>query len=155
MCRLCWSLLVILLLLGAGATWKFVVRGETAPASDGRTAILLPPTERDLVLGEMRAFLEAVQKISAALPEGDLAAAASAARKVGGAAQQGVPASLVAHLPLAFKRLGFDTHRRFDQLAMNAEQFGDPAQTQRELATLMNNCIACHAAYRIDPAPAD
>ncbi|RMG53795.1 MAG: hypothetical protein D6717_10710 [Gammaproteobacteria bacterium] len=151
MCRLCWIVLGLVLVLAGLGTWKFVVQGDTEAASDGRTAILLPPAERDLVLSEMRAFLEAVQQISAALPEGDMKKAAAAARRLGAAAQQGVPPSLVARLPLAFKRLGFDTHRRFDQLAMNAEQFGDPTQTGRELATLMDNCIACHAAYRIDP----
>jgi hypothetical protein len=141
-----------LLFLAATAVlvYVFVVRGETTPASDGRTAILLVPGERDLVLAEMRGFLVAVQGITQAVTDQDSAAVAAAAHQVGAAAQEGVPASLVGKLPLDFKRLGFDTHSRFDQLALNIEQFEDTSPVLPELATLMGNCVACHAAYRID-----
>jgi hypothetical protein len=73
-----------------------------------------------------------------------------AARRVGAAAQQTMPGSLVGKLPLEFKKLGFDTHRKFDQLALDAEQLGDLEYTLKQLAELMNNCVACHATYRID-----
>jgi hypothetical protein len=148
--RLCWLLAVIFAAMTLLLVYLFVVRGTTLPASDGRTAVLLAPGERDLVLREMRDFLTTVQAISQAVVDDDPAAAAAAARRVGGAAQQGVPASLAGKLPLGFKRLGFDTHSRFDQLALNAEEFGDPLQVLAELAILMQNCTACHAAYRID-----
>lgn len=148
--RLCWLLTMVFVLATATLLYLFVIRGETLPASDGRKAVLLAPGERDLVLAEMRAFLVALQEISQAVVEQDAVMAAAAARRVGAAAQQGMPAGLAGKLPLEFKRLGFDTHSRFDQLALNAEQFGDSAQVLPELATLMQNCIACHAVYRID-----
>lgn len=148
----CWAAAFFLVVLGA-LGYKLVVVGETAPASDGRSAILLTPGERDLVLAEMRAFLQAVQAISQAVSEGDAARAASAARAVGAAAAAEVPLSLMAKLPLGFKELGLSTHRAFDQLALDAEQMGDTAPIQAQLATLLNNCVACHAAFRIDPAP--
>lgn len=141
--RLCWLLTMVFVLTTAALVCMFVIRGETLPASDGRKAVLLAPGERDLVLAEMRAFLVALQEISQAVVEQDAAMAAAAA-------QQGMPAGLAGKLPLEFKRLGFDTHSRFDQLALNAEQFGDSAQVLPELATLMQNCIACHAVYRFD-----
>ncbi|NOY15605.1 MAG: cytochrome c, partial [Gammaproteobacteria bacterium] len=53
-------------------------------------------------------------------------------------------------LPLAFKKLGFDTHAKFDQLAMDANDLGDRDHTLQQLSTLMENCVACHAAYRIN-----
>lgn len=149
--RFCCLLALLFLTATSVLVYLFVIRGETLPASDGRTAILLGPGERDLVLAEMRGFLVAVQGITQAVADQDPAAVAAAARQVGAAAQQGVPASLVGKLPLDFKRLGFDTHSRFDQLALNAEQFGDTSEVLPELATLMGNCVACHAAYRIDP----
>jgi hypothetical protein len=37
--------------------YKFIVTGSTATGADGRTAILLEPGERALVLREMRGFL--------------------------------------------------------------------------------------------------
>ena len=66
----------------------------------------------------------------------------------------GVPASLMGKLPLGFKQLGFDTHSRFDQLALDAESLGDAGQSLAALGELMANCVACHAAFRIDaPQP--
>jgi hypothetical protein len=135
------------------AAYLFVIRGSVAPASDGRTAILMEPAERDLVLAEMRAFLQSTQSILASVSTGELGPAAFAARQVGASARQGIPASLLGKLPLQFKTLGLDTHRRFDQLALNAEQMGDPEQTVHELGELLANCVGCHAAYRIDATP--
>lgn len=130
--------------------YLFLWQGEVVPASDGRTAILLAPGERDLVLAEMRAFLEAVQQILGAAGNGSVDGIPEAARKVGAAAQQGVPTSLMGKLPGEFKMLGFDTHGKFDLLAIDAEQLGDPAHSLQQLAELGRNCVACHAAYRID-----
>jgi len=59
--RLCWTLTVVLALALGAAVFLFGIRGSVAPASDGRTAILLEPAERDLVLAEMRAFLQSTQ----------------------------------------------------------------------------------------------
>ncbi len=134
--------------------YLFLWKGDTQPTEDGRTAILLNSSERALVLGEMRDFLVAVQAVLDAANRDDPSAAAPAARRVGMAAQQAVPATLVGKLPAEFKTLGFDTHRQFDQLALDAEQLGDPDHTRQQLAALMNNCLACHAAYRIDATQA-
>ncbi len=151
--RLCCSLTLLLALVIAALIYVFVIRGQVLPASDGRSAILLAPGERDLVLTEMRDFLVALQQISQAIADDDATTAVRAARRVGAASQHQVPPGLVGKLPLAFKRLGFDTHARFDELALNIEQFGDTAQALAELAALMNNCTACHAAYRFDLEP--
>jgi len=131
--------------------WKFLLQGVAVPGDDGRQVLLLNPGERSLVLAEMRGFLEATQKIVAASTQGDTKAAASAARTVGVAAQQAVPGTLIGKLPLAFKKLGFDTHSKFDALALDAEQLGDPQHTLTQLGELMQNCVACHRCYRIDP----
>jgi len=150
MCKLSWSisglLLAALLVMG----YKFIVVGSVAPASDGREALLLEAGERDLILSEMRVFLASVQAITDGLSNKEMGKVVDAARTVGAAAQKGVPSSLVGKLPLSFKKLGFDTHRKFDQLALDAEQLGDPEHTLKQLAELMNNCVACHASYRMD-----
>ena len=137
------------LLLGYLFLWK----GDASVADDGRIAIHLLPEERTMVLGEMRAFLATVQSVIAAANADDMSRAVAAARAVGMSAQQGVPASLMGKLPAEFKVLGFDTHRKFDQLALDAEQLGDPNHALTQLTELMSNCIACHAAYRIDSHP--
>ena len=148
--RLCCLSAVVLAAATLALVYLFVIRGQTLPAGDGRTAILLAPGERDMVLGEMRDFLIAVQGITQAIVDEDAKAAVAAARRVGAAAQQGVPPSLVGKLPIEFKRLGFDTHQRFDQLALNIETFEETGQALPELAELMGNCTACHGAYRFE-----
>ena len=148
--KLCWLLTLVFAVAAGAMAYVFLIRGQTMPASDGRMAILLDAGERDLVLTEMRGFLASVQAITDAVVREDPAGVAAAARQVGAAAQQGVPASLVGKLPLEFKKLGFDTHQKFDQLALDAEQFGEADQALPALAELMHNCVGCHAAYRID-----
>jgi hypothetical protein len=58
--------------------------------------------------------------------------------------------SLMGKLPIGFKKMGLDTHAAFDQLALDAQEFGDRDQALSALHKLMNNCVASHAAYRID-----
>lgn len=130
--------------------YRILWQGEVVPASDGRTSILLSPGERDLVLGEMRAFLQATQQILSATSQGSMDGVVEAARGVGAVAQQGVPPSLMGKIPGEFKLLGFDTHSKFDLLAVDAEQLGDPTHSLQQLAELTRNCVACHAVYRIE-----
>jgi hypothetical protein len=146
----CWVLALLFAVLAGGLAYQFLWRGAVVPASDGRAAIQLEPGERDLVLGEMRAFLVATQQILTIANRGTTEGIARAARAVGVAAQHDVPPSLMGKLPGEFKLLGFDTHSRFDQLALDAEQIDDPSHSLQQLAELLSNCIACHGAYRID-----
>lgn len=150
MCKFAWTLVAILLVLVSVMGYLFIIKGETIAASDGRTAIVLPEGERDIVLSEMRSFLEAIQGIISAVDKDDMAAVSQHAKGVGFAAQQGVPASLMKKLPMAFKKLGMTTHKAFDQLALDATDLGDKEQVIQQLGTLMQNCVACHALYRID-----
>jgi hypothetical protein len=143
------TIAVLVLIIAAGA-YKFVIQGSVEESQDGRLAIQLDTGERDLVLAEMRAFLESVQQITQAITEKDMQGVAEQARKVGRAAQGEVPGSLMGKLPLEFKKLGFDTHSRFDQLALDAEQLGDEQHSLTQLSVLMKNCVACHAVYRIE-----
>ncbi len=120
---------------------------------DGRTVLLVEAGERDFVLREMRRFLESVQEITEGLASGDMKQVAQAARVSGMAAARGMPASLAGKLPQAAKKLGGDTHRRFDRLADSASQVPDRQELLGQLAALLQNCTACHAAYRLQVAP--
>jgi hypothetical protein len=113
-------------------------------------SIQLDAGESDLVLTEMRLFLESIQKITEGLTADDMKLVAEYSRKSGKAAMGAVPGTLVGKLPMQFKQLGSDTHARFDQLAMDAEEFGDGSHVLSQLSILMQNCVSCHAAYRID-----
>lgn len=152
MCKLCWSVSLLLLVVLGAMSYKLIYSGAVVEGSDGRESIQLTAGERDLVLTEMRTFLASVQMITQGLANDDMPGIAAAARSVGAAAQNTVPGSLVGKLPLTFKKLGFDTHTKFDMLARDSEDLGDREHALSQLATLMNNCVSCHATYRMDVA---
>ena len=56
-----WAIIGLLLLTIAGLVLKFVVLGRTGTVADGRVTILLEPSERAVVLNEMRQFLAGIQ----------------------------------------------------------------------------------------------
>lgn len=150
MCRFCWIINAVLVAGLAVGAYIFMVRGDVIASSDGRKAIRLTAGERDLVLVEMRAFLESVKGIVTAVNDGDMGKVAASARAVGNGAAQEVPVSLMAKLPLEFKTLGLATHSAFDDLVVEAEGAGDGKVVMTKLAKLMDNCTTCHAGYRLD-----
>ena len=148
-------LAIIAALLGVVAVmaYTFLIAGKTVPTEDKRSAIVLEPAERALVLGEMRGFLIAVQAITEAVTRNDARAIAAAARPMGMAAAAGVPATLAAKLPLEFKQLGHGVHEDFDRLALDADALGDVKHAHAQLSETLKKCVACHALYQIT-APA-
>ncbi len=151
-CKLCWTISLVLLAAVLGMAYMFLLRGNVVASDDGRTAIVVSSGERDLILTEMRGFLEAVQAITSAIAEEDMPAAAEAARSAGKASVGEVPTSLIGKLPLEFKTLGFETHGLFDDLAKTAET-GDGKAVAAGLGDLMLNCTSCHAGYRLLAEP--
>ena len=131
--------------------FKFVILGNTreGSAEDPRTVVVLSESERTMVLGEMRLLLESVQAIIDALTRNDLKTVEVAARKVGMAAVSTMDLQLRAKLPLEFKSLGFGTHGAFDEIADMAASGRSAREIQKKLADTMNNCVACHATYRL------
>jgi len=146
----CFGIIVLLLLVIAGGVYKFFFQESISNSTTGRTVILLNSTERDLVLAEMRAFLTSVQQITKGISGNDMSMVAEYGRKVGRASQGETPRTLAAKLPVQFRQLGFDTHTKFDQLAMDAEDLGDSNHALSQLSTLMQNCIGCHETYQIN-----
>lgn len=130
----------------------YFVRGNVTEGDDGRTSILLTTGERDFVLTEMRGLLEAVEVITFELSEANMDGAAAAARSVGMGSAGGEPVTLIAKLPLEFKKLGMATHNAFDALATEAEDMGDGSVVLGQLSGILTNCTSCHAGYRFDIA---
>jgi hypothetical protein len=139
--------------LMAGGTIEASLDGETPSdneaSSDSRVEIVVMPAERNQILEEMRGLLEAVQIIIVANNAGDLNTVAVAGRKVGRANMTPHSAEFKARLPMGFRKLGMDTHIRFDKLALDAEQSGNTEQISQQLGELMGNCVACHRTYRL------
>jgi hypothetical protein len=136
----------------AAFSW-FFVRGNTAPGTDNRTAVILAPAERDLMLGEMRGLLAGVQAILDGLNRKDLKHVAIAARGIGSKSAADVNPVLMAKLPLPLKQLGMSVHHDMDDLAQAAENGKPPAELQTMLADTLNKCVACHSAWQLQTAP--
>jgi len=126
--------------------------GAASAKEDARTPIVLTEDERNLVLEEMRTFLDTVRSITVSLSKDEMAVVSSSAKKVGMAAAGDVPPALAQKLPQQFKILAMKIHMGFDALALDASDMGDKQQTLEQLGTLMGNCVACHAIYRL-PEP--
>ena len=148
-CKLPWLINLVFLGVILAMGYMFLLRGNTVASEDGRTAIVVTEGERQLLLAEMRGFLEAIQAITEAAGEDDMAAIATVARAVGSASTAEVPVALMGKLPLEFKTLGFSTHSLFDELAMNAEGIGDASIMMTGVGNLLQNCTSCHAGYKI------
>lgn len=146
-CRLSWALVAVLLIIVALFAYKFTV-GNVQPSEDGRQAVMLSKDERNALLGEMRAWLQSTQSILAAASEKDFDTVIKSAKSSGMSAEAGVPGSLFRKLPLEMKTLGFDTRKKFDDIAAEAEKSKDSNRVIAKLTVAMNNCIACHATYR-------
>ena len=149
MARLGWILFLIMTLISSGLVYKFIIKGETEVAPDGRTTLLFNDSERAFFLNEMRNFLIAVQKISEGIEKDDMAMVTAAAKKVGSGDLAHVPTGIMAKLPLATKKMGLSTHKAFDQLAMDAEQLGDKDHALTQLNQILPTCTACHALYKV------
>lgn len=128
----------------------FFIRGNTTAGTDGRTAIVLQSSERDLVLSEMRGLLSAAQGILEGANQGDMNRIVQSSRSAGMAAAADVNPLLMAKLPLAFKTLGMSVHRDMDEIA-NAAEGGKPASELLKMASnTLAKCVACHASWQIN-----
>ena len=123
---------------------------RSEPSSDPRQKLVLARAERGKVLAEMRQMLGSVSGILHGLVTNDMAAIEKAARISG--MEKAADPQLKKKLPEAFLRLGMQTHKAFDELADQAKPGGTREDALKRLAVLSNNCVGCHAAYRIDEA---
>lgn len=149
MSKKCYAVITLLILIVAVDVFRIFFQPAEQESPDGRMTIHLNADERDAVLAEMRAFLTSVQLITQGAAENDMELVAEFARKSGKAAQAEMPATLHEKLPEKFRQLGFATHTKFDQLAMDALDLEDSNHVLSQLSALMENCTSCHAIYSI------
>src|SRR5512146_506406 len=116
--NLCVMAIVLWIMTLVAAGWFFVM-GLTTKGTDGRTEILLAPAERDMVLGEMRQLLKAVDGVLRGLGEAPPGRKSmeAAARAAGMKMAADASPALMAKLPLAFKQMGMSIHADMDALA--------------------------------------
>lgn len=121
-------------------------------ASDTREPVHLTAEERALLAANMRQMLASVQGVTAALARGDRKAVAEAAAKSGMTMMQELPVQIRMKFPPAFAQMGMASHKLFDRIAREAGTAKGSAPILKILSESMQNCVACHAAYRFAPA---
>lgn len=127
----------------------FFVKGADGGLLDGRRVIRLDVNERNLVLGEMRLMLKAVNGVIDGLAKSDQGVAAQAAGSAGMAMAVDLDPVLMGKLPLDFKTLGLGTHALFDDLAKQIQAGAPPEQVLRGLTQITSRCVACHEANQL------
>ena len=147
--RIYLAIIAALLLVIAAMAYKFIIAGSTRTAADGRTAVIVEPGERLLVLREMRGFVAGLQRIDEALSRDDMQGVAKASRALGASKADDAPAALIGKLPLEFKALALSVHSDFDTIAMDAQWTGLPKRTLGQLSGVLEKCTACHEKYRL------
>lgn len=124
-----------------------------AQAEDSRTPINVSTDRHEQLLAEMRGFLISINGIVSGLANDDMESVAKVARLNGrirmrqdrmNSGQRGRGFNA----PQEFQMMGQTLHGKFDEIALDAEQMGDPQQTLEQLAATTALCTACHASYR-------
>jgi len=126
----------------------------TQAAEDERQLVKLPDPMRDHMLGSMRDHLATINEIQAELSKGEYDKAADTAEQRLGMS------SLTAHnashmapfMPKAMQEIGTEMHHaasRFSRTAQEVAVDGNLAKALESLSQVTQQCVACHAAYRV------
>ncbi|MCP9455775.1 MAG: hypothetical protein NNA18_06685 [Nitrospira sp.] len=128
--------------------------GWTKPGSDGRTEILLAPSEQDQIPAEMRFLLKSVDGLLRGLAELELdrPILASRAREVDTKMASDVDPAIMVKLPLPFKQPGMSIHKDMDAVADIIAEGATAPQILQRLSDITARCKACHEMYRLGEA---
>jgi cytochrome c556 len=124
-------------------------------APDTRLAVRFPPELRTHTLANMRDHLVTLGEVQAALGRGEYdRAAALAESRLGLSSLEAHGAHQVAaYMPAGMQEAGTAMHKaasRFAIEAANAGATGDAKPALAALAGVTAQCVACHAAYRLE-----
>jgi len=127
---------------------------RAAHATDTRQVVNMPLPMREHMLANMRDHLAALSEIQTALAAGRYDQAADVAeQRIGMSSLERHGASHMApYMPKAMQDIGTNMHRtasRFARAAQEASVANDPAHALGALAELTQQCVACHASFKI------
>jgi len=116
---------------------------------DNRIVVKYEPDLHELVMSEMRDYLEVINEINQGLAENNPDKIVKAATRQGDISIKETPVRLLNLSPLACKQMGFRGHDIFQAIADSARIQFKPETTINQLAELTNNCIVCHRTYNL------
>ena len=125
-----------------------------AEAGDPRELVRFPEPMRLHTIASMRDHLQSLREIDLALSEGNFDKASTVAeQRLGMSSLEAHGASHIApYMPKPMQEIGEQMHRaasRFAVDAQNASVTNDVKPALASLAAVMQQCVACHAAYRL------
>ncbi len=126
----------------------------SAAAQDARQLVKLPPMMQEHMLNNMRDHLRALTDIQTALAQKDFNKAADIAeQRLGLSSLEAHGAAHMApYMPKPMQDIGTEMHRaasRFARTAQEAAVKGDMSPVFAGLASVLQQCVACHTTYRI------
>ena len=135
-------------LLIAGLCW--LIAQPAFAEKDTRQLVKMPEMMKSHMMGNMRDHLMSLQEIQIALAKGELDKASDIAEQRIGMS------SLIAHnashmapyMPKGMQDVGTEMHHAASRFALVAKE-GDALRALDSLSKVTEQCIACHAAYRI------
>lgn len=121
---------------------------------DGRQLVTYPPEMRMHTLANMRDHLLALQEIQGALAREDYDQAAGIAEQRLGMSSLKLHGAhdVAPFMPAGMQAIGTEMHRaasRFATDAITASASGDLKPALGALARVTQQCVACHASYRM------
>lgn len=137
------KLTLVLMLLG-------VMASVGATDKDARQKVKFPAQMRAHMLGNMRDHLQALSEIQAALAAKQLDRAADIAEtRIGmtSLASHGA-AHMAQYMPQGMQDIGTEMHHAASRFARTAQE-GDGQKALENLAQVTQQCVACHAGYRV------
>ena len=155
-------LVVALVAIGAGAhaliagaqIHQHDKTGKAVGQRDGRKLVKFPAPMRLHTITSMRDHLLALQEIDIALSKSEFDNAARIAEQRLGMSSLELhgAAHIAPYMPQGMQDIGTEMHRsasRFAVEAQNASVSNDVRPALAALGTVMQQCVACHAAYRL------
>jgi cytochrome c556 len=117
---------------------------------DTRQIVSLSVEERAWLMNEMRGHLAGIEKTISGLSQGDIDAVREAAIDRGTPHLNDPTRMKFPHkVPDAWKALAGNMHKGFDSVLVSVNNKDSVKETLTRVSNLTQNCIACHAAYRI------
>ena len=128
---------------------------QATQAADTREAVRFPPMLYEHELANMRDHLSTLQQIQADLAKGDYDGASQLAESRLGLTSLPMHGAheVAPYMPQPMQDIGTSMHRaasRFAVEATNASATGDVKPALAALSMLTAQCVACHAAYRLE-----
>ena len=149
------ALVASVVAVGATSCATGAIHAHAQPTADARVPVHFPAQLREHTLANMRDHLLTLQQIQDALARGafDRAAEISEQRLGMSSLELHGAHDVAKYMPPGMQDIGTGMHREASRFAIEAASAGATGDVKGPLAALSKvtaQCVACHAAYRLE-----